>query len=132
MFPESQNSPTCICKCIIHLDISSDVAFKFGQPVIAVPLWEGGVLRATVPEAAIDEYGYLASSEDYVGSSAAAEGCVVRPISETSSMEKASNRQLRAGVSSAVRTHRTARPFAAGPRHGERLPREAWRDVSIL
>lgn len=123
VFPEPQHSPARVYKRAICLGISSDVAFKLGQPVLAVSLGEGGVLRTAMPEATVNEDRYSAFSEDYVSSSAATEGCVVHPISEPSSMEQAADGKFRSGVSSAVSAHGTARPISAGPRHEERLPR---------
>jgi hypothetical protein len=132
VFPESEDSPTCFSKRVIRLDISSDVALKLRQPVVAIPLGECGVLGAAMPEAAVNKNGYSAFGEDYVGSAASTEWCEIDAVSEPGGMEQTTNCQFRSGVSSAVCAHGTARPISAGPRHGERLPRESGRDVSIL
>ncbi len=132
VFPESEDAPACVSKRFIRLDISSDVSLKLGQPVVAIPLGERGVLGAAMPEAAVNKDGYSVFGKNDVGSAASTEWCEIDAISEAGGMEQTTNSQFRSGVSSAVCAHGAARPITAGPRHGERLPRGHGRDVSIL
>lgn len=55
MLPKAQNAPTEFPKFTIYSTIPCLVLCELFEPKIAACGWEGGVLRATVPETSIDE-----------------------------------------------------------------------------
>jgi hypothetical protein len=57
VLPDAEHAPTSLPECIIDACVASDVGLKLGPPVLEIALWHVKVLRAGMPEAAIDEHG---------------------------------------------------------------------------
>lgn len=66
MFPESENNPPLILQPFVRLPVPFNVPADLATPEFPVGAGHDSVQRATVPEAAIDEYGDLPGNERYV------------------------------------------------------------------
>src|SRR5690349_11425962 len=77
VLPKSHNLPPRRLKRHGVGDVPTSVAREFGAPVGDIRLWARAVLGASVPEAAIDEYGNAAPGEDDVRTWASV--CEVEP-----------------------------------------------------
>jgi hypothetical protein len=69
MLPESQNLPPRGSKRALGATIPSYVAFKLRAPELRIRDGCGVMLRASVPEAPVDEHRQPSRREDYVGTS---------------------------------------------------------------
>jgi len=67
MFPNSHDRPSGGGQCAFVFEITSAGGLQLVSPPIGVGLWEGGVLGAPVPKAAVHEHGHMRAREDYVG-----------------------------------------------------------------
>lgn len=108
MFPEAQHCPSCEFQARVRLAIARDIPLKFGKPVVAIAFRVGGMNRAAVPKAAIYVDGDTGASEHDIGARPTANRREVHPVSETSSMNQASDGQLRLGVATSISAHRTS------------------------
>jgi hypothetical protein len=70
MFPSADHSPASRYKSGICLNIPLPVSNNLRIPIVAIGRRPLIVLRAAVPEAAIDEYGYLGPGKDDIRGSA--------------------------------------------------------------
>lgn len=68
MFPDANYLPAGASEKGVINPVSFNIAQEFGRPVARVDLRLTSVLRAAMPEAAIDENCYASSSKDNVGS----------------------------------------------------------------
>lgn len=57
MLPDSQYDPSLVDQPLIGIPITRFVGIYFGQPPLAVGLWDSAVGWAPVPEATIAEHG---------------------------------------------------------------------------
>jgi hypothetical protein len=67
MRPDANDTPTRGTQASIGIRVSGAVGLDFVTPKLRVALWPGGVLRATVPEAAIDEDGDSGAGKNDIG-----------------------------------------------------------------
>lgn len=108
VFPDADDGPSSGLECLGVLPVSLLVAFKLRIPIARVYARSGAVLRAGVPETAVDEYRYPLSSEDNVGSYSSAVrkiDTVVAAVPVASCMEYRPEGSLGPGVASPVRLH---------------------------
>lgn len=66
VFPDSNYLPSRLHQHVAVSPIAIYVSFDLRVPVLRVDRWASTMLRAAMPEAAIDEYGDLLFGEDYV------------------------------------------------------------------
>lgn len=67
VFPDADRCPSGVGQELIGVSISGAILRYLVRPIIGVGLGYSVVLRATVPETSINEYGYLRFCEDEVG-----------------------------------------------------------------
>ena len=88
MFPNTHYKPTPVRQDQIVSAVSSDVPVELGLPVARISPWLVAMLRAAVPEAAVNEHGHAASREHDVGSARSVrQGSSVLPKAEATSMK---------------------------------------------
>jgi hypothetical protein len=119
------NSPRCIHRRLVLPDpydlpsgsfqlgvvqsVPLDVSTDLGAPIVGIGPRARSVVRASVPEAAINKDGQLLTTEDDVRS--AAQGCDrprVDPISESATMKLGADSQLGTSVALAISPHSRA------------------------
>lgn len=107
VLPHSYDRPAGRGEAEIHFSISGHVSLKLGLPVIAVRLRGGSVLRATVPEATVDEDSDLLSREDNIRlhESVREPDWVMLAKAQPEPVKSRPDRDLGLGVSSPVRSH---------------------------
>jgi hypothetical protein len=67
MLPDAYDGPTGVREPSVHLSVTLDVPVELWSPVPAVGTRGGAVLRASMPEASIDEDGHSSSRKHDVG-----------------------------------------------------------------
>jgi hypothetical protein len=68
VLPDTNDLPAGPCEPLIDVPISLHGPTQLRKPVGRIPFGQRSVLRAAVPEAAIDENSESGADEDYVGS----------------------------------------------------------------
>jgi hypothetical protein len=118
VFPHSDSKPAGVGKTLVCLAVATLVAFDLGRPVIRIGLrCSASVLWATVPEAAVNEYGHAGGPEHQVCPSAdSGKGSGVHSIAQTRRVQCTSQRQLRRGVAGALSLHTPAHRDCRRPR----------------
>jgi hypothetical protein len=87
MRPESEYRPADGAKPFIRVRITLLVRLDLLPPELCVPFRPRGVLGATMPEAAIDEDGYLSPGKgDICDATGASQNLVVDPVAKTDSI----------------------------------------------
>jgi len=107
VLPEPDHSPTCSLEGGVDAPIPFHVPAELGRPV---PLVRGGlptVLGADVPEATVDEDGYLLSGEDDVRADLDVPQVQsqVLPVAEAHAVKGLAQSDLRLGVRTPVGPH---------------------------
>jgi hypothetical protein len=106
VLPESHHRPPGNLPEVAGLDVTSSVGRDLGRPELRVRLGSRVVLRAAVPEAAVDENGHLAPREDDVGGAAeVGDRSAVHEVAQTASVQFTSHGQLWSGVTGGVGLH---------------------------
>lgn len=108
MLPDTNHSPSIGLKGCRMATVASTVLSDLRLPIGAIGRRKGAVLRAAVPEAAIDEHSDLPTWEDEIGSDlSAGEGLnsEIDAVPQTGGMSGAANGALGSGISSPVRAH---------------------------
>lgn len=100
----------------IRIAVSLNVPVELGSPIRGVPPRRRTVIRASVPEAAINEYRHPGAGENDVRADAQSRDAVVNAISEALSVQEASQGQLWSRVRPAVGTHGCQRVGVRGGR----------------
>jgi hypothetical protein len=67
VFPYTDDSPPCVPQSLIGVGVAGNIAIDFGSPKFGVLLGWPVVLRASVPEAAVEENRNPGAGEDDVG-----------------------------------------------------------------
>lgn len=121
VLPDSHHGPTTLQKLVVRQLVSINIAFEFGGPEFRVPLRVGGVLRAAVPKATVDEYGELRPRERNIDRSPkiwldSESGS----IPKSSGMKLSANQEFRAGVASLVGLHGSPNRIGGGQRQRRR------------
>jgi hypothetical protein len=99
MLPDPHHRPALSFKGTCRFVVALPVALQLRLPVPGVGLRLDSVLRATVPEAAIDEHSHPGANEDDIGSSAQRRhGPPVDQVAQPSGMQLPANSQLRSSV----------------------------------
>jgi len=119
MLPNPDHEPTCFSQREIDLCITSLVCSELGQPIVAVGFGFRPMFGATMPEAAVDEYGDLRWPEHYVGRSANfREGSRRDAVSQAFTVDKGTDPEFRIGVATAIADHRFTDAFRGRPGTG--------------
>src|SRR4051812_45881562 len=100
MLPEAQDRPASRLESCVGFAITFDVAVEFRLPELAICARLRSVLRASMPEAAVNEHGYPLAREDNVRADWAQVGIdsIVLPETRPGAMQLRSQAQLRFGV----------------------------------
>ncbi len=108
VLPEPDDIPTCGPKGRVDGAVTLNVASELRLPVVEVDLRLPSVLRASVPEAAIDEHCDSLSLEGDVGANPSAPGFdrEVHPEPEPPSVQFAAERELGLGIPARAAPHR--------------------------
>ena len=123
VLPEAQCQPPCFFQCGIDFSIALYISGDFGRPVRLVRLRLLIVLRASVPEAAVDEHRHLSRAKHDVSSAPdAREGALVNPVAQTGTVQQGTQSKLRLGVSALVPLHGLAVRRRRGPGAVRRRP----------
>ena len=69
MFPHPDNPPAGIKQGLVGFPIPLDVTSEFCFPKLDIRFWQCPMIRAPMPEAAVDKNGYLRTTKDDVSSS---------------------------------------------------------------
>ena len=106
MLPHAQHEPTLLLEECRRVFIARLVRSELGGPPLCVGGRARPVLRAAVPEAAVDEDGYLAPSESDVDGSPRPTWDRVRDaVAQACRMEQSTDLELRVGVTPTKGTH---------------------------
>jgi hypothetical protein len=105
VLPNAKDPPACCVKVGVHRGVTGTVAFDFLPPELGSRCRWLVVLRATVPEAAINEDCNSAAREDEVGSACK---LGVEDISETDRKAELAQGHFWLGVVSTVARHAKA------------------------
>jgi hypothetical protein len=74
MLPDPYHSPSDRVQLAVGVTIAKDVGFELPLPPVSVRLRHGSMLRASVPEASIDEYRKLLARKKDVRATPCADG----------------------------------------------------------
>ena len=120
VFPYPQDAPTDTLQVFVVRRVPFHVPSEFGEPVVVVPCWHRGMFGTTMPKASIDENRDALCREHHVHFHAAPFkfDVPIFPKPETHAMHHAPKRDLRFGVRSPVRHHRSSRGLVGGGRCG--------------
>lgn len=102
MLPKPKNTPSALFQALGHLGIAGLISRNFGVPELLPRLRPAKVLRAAVPEAAIDENGDLLRPEDEIRAHGFPDGRFAGA--------RVANRDLPAPSGDALRTKHGAQP----------------------
>lgn len=106
MLPDPDHSPSGGAELSVIESITLHVSGDLRAPIGSVGFGTRAVLRASVPEAAIDEDGHLLATKDDIGSATQAlQWLRVYSISKATSMKLRPEGKLRAGVSLPIALH---------------------------
>ena len=106
MLPDSYRSPPSVKQNRIGFRVTFTVALDLGTPPGCIGFGEGLVLRAAVPEAAVDEHGNASAREHEIGAPApAGKRPEIDAVTKARSMEMRSNLQFAGRVSAALTLH---------------------------
>src|SRR5205085_2048259 len=110
VLPNPNWEPSVSAEPLICLSVALNVAFQFCLPPIAVVFWEGRVLRALMPKAAVHEYGDAGRDKEDVYLSAKARNRLpVQPKPKASTMKSRANCKFRLGVPRPLLAHAASR-----------------------
>lgn len=99
VLPDPDHRPPERCHMGVRLTVALDVARELGGPPLTVGRGLGGVLRAAVPEAAVDHYGDLRSGEEQVGAAPGHAGeRGVHAIAQTTSVQVTAEEEFGLGI----------------------------------
>src|SRR5829696_904503 len=110
VLPGAEHLPSVTCERAVDSTVSGDVASELRLPVRGVRPWRVAVVRAAVPEAAVDEDGEARAREDHVGSndSGRSRDWVIDPEAQPTSVELRPQSQFRSCVTPTVAAHALA------------------------
>src|SRR5829696_3259520 len=110
VLPGAEHLPAVTCERAVDSTVSGDVASELRLPVRGVRTWRVAVVRAAVPEAAVDEDGEARAREDHVGSndSGRSRDWVIDPEAQPTSVELRPQSQFRSCVTPTVAAHALA------------------------
>lgn len=121
VFPNAHDGPSDCLKPCRRVQITLEVRLQLGLPPGGIPHWPGRVLRATVPEAAIDENSdFLAWKQKVCSAARSAWNGSIHAIPVSKTMKCASQCHLRGGVTSSLSRH---------PARRDRISRQ-WREAT--
>jgi len=92
VLPQPDDGPACGAEGAFDIVVALSVAAEFGEPVCAVAARLAAVLRATMPEAAVNEDGEALAPKDEIGM--AWHGLVSAPAGDAGSAEDGNQLQL--------------------------------------
>lgn len=88
MLPDSFDSPSRFSESSVRIAVSEAVSHDLLGPECCVVGWPGGVLRATVPKASIDEHDDSRTSENNIGPTAECwQNCLMCPVAHPACMK---------------------------------------------
>lgn len=117
VFPDSYDSPAGLAEGRVNGFIAVPVTLHLALPVLAIPSRSAVVIRATVPEASIDEDRHHRAREDHVGSAPQpGKRSHTDPVAKPDVVRGSADGQLRGCVSAAVALHGASRCRRARPR----------------
>lgn len=106
MLPNPDDRPSGLCEPAIGISIPSSIRFNLGAPELAVAVRLGCVLRASVPEAAVNEDGDPRWAEDDVNSAATvSEHGPIDSEPQPAGMQRPPQRNFGAGVPASYPRH---------------------------
>lgn len=107
MLPESEHEPTVVRQQTVRIGVTPAVPGDLLIPEGSVRLREGRMLRAAVPEAAVDEDGYVCTREqDVTAPSSVHRNQCVNPIAKSTPFKDAPDGDYESRVPPAFRSHR--------------------------
>lgn len=96
VFPDMYRLPSELRQLVILASITSDVLLKLASPPSRVVLRSGSMLRATVPEATVDEHRDPSSSKGHIGGSRHTPQ--VHPVPEAELVQLTPKRKFDCGI----------------------------------
>lgn len=106
MFPDPNNNPSLSFQTTVGFSVTHHIVVDLGSPIVDVGLRLHEVLRASVPEAAVDENSNTRFREDKISTTTEPfDRSAINEIPQSLMMQGATNPHFRAGVSAPVRTH---------------------------
>ena len=103
VLPEPKNRPPQLHQMTIGVPVALDIPAEFGLPPIGIVLRSDPVLRATVPEASIDEDGDPRGAEEQIrASSRHIRQGRIDSIPESAAVQLSPQREFRLRVSSGL------------------------------
>jgi hypothetical protein len=106
VLPDADDIPTRLAKELVDLAIALAVPAHLLSPVASVGDCDGVVLRATVPKAAVDEYGDLRAGEQQVrGVAQIWKGPGGDAVPQAEAVHCGAESELGSSVAGAVRLH---------------------------
>jgi hypothetical protein len=109
MLPDAEYGPAGFTQHRVNLSVTTNVSINFGNPIIDIAAWLPIVLRAPVPEAAVDEHRDLCANEHHISRTANTGDWAPRnPITKAAPVQHRSESQLRLRVPAPISLHRLA------------------------
>ena len=110
VFPHPDDRPASFDEAPVRLRVALDVAGEFGGPPVRVGGRRRSMLRARMPEAAVDEDRNLRPREHDVSCpSQVGQRPNMHPIAEAKAVQTAPQQHLRSGITSGLPAHASAR-----------------------
>ena len=105
VLPDTYDGPAICCKTLVGVTIAFRIGFDFCGPPGRVVLWLGPMLRAAMPEAAVNENSNLSCPEDKVSAASQPWKLRIDPVPETPCVQQAPDGHLGTGVSAPLTDH---------------------------
>src|SRR4051794_13117893 len=103
MLPNANHSPTGFAQSGVRVSIAADVAIELRPPPVGVPRGRRAVLRARVPEAAVEVDGNPSPRKHQVSAPPKTnDRRAIDPVPKSQGMHRSTERKLRLGVSSSL------------------------------
>lgn len=94
MFPESERCPACFAQHQVRFSVALSVAVQLRHPVLRIPLRRRRMLRASVPEAAVNEDCNSLLREHDVSPASTTQGWEINSVSKAGRMQSPAHGKL--------------------------------------